>query len=862
LSERLVRGLVAVGRGDPPGQFEPIVRGRLVSRFVQAAAHRVTLVVAPAGFGKSVAVQQFLEHAKGEHLKIVLRPESASVPGFLKAFAGLVGQARPKGSRDASSDAANRLAAFAAGYAGTIVVDNLHLAKADLAQLFVSVIERDHHARWILAGRGASEIPVASWLAYGISDMPIDHVDLRFNLEEARELVAARRLNLGGAEINELLALTDGWPTALGFALRARSRISDLPRAVAATREMVHDYLAEQVFGDLDPSDQKFLLDTALLPSLDLDVLGIADDDAANRVARLRRLTSFIASDSETQFHYHELFREFLEQQLRQRGVSRFREAAGTAAAILERSGNLEAALASYVQAQSWGEIVRLLRTSGFRLFDCDSIAQLEAALGALPAELRDEDPLVLALVADLCAFRGRFGEAEAFFGLSRRLAAPGTTRAIVGERWAAFLLRQGRFDEALAFLNSAFGDATVPPAVWTRVLATKATALAEAGSTSEAVATIAEALNAVTVLGDDALKAHVLCSASRCELVDGRFDAAKSHALAASRLAQHLGFPSLMARTNLMLYRIAREQGDDGERSWLLTQIGQSVAQGVDTATEREFFAVGYTASVESGNSEKIDAAQARLESDGRESRAGFQGVATGFALQSAWNAEFGLAQQVIAAELARSPKSQRLLHLSEQALYAAAAGDRETAEAAAKAFAEILQSSEAPRSRGGSEVMGRVLYALALVLMERSSSANNVLRDLEAGAARLSQPLRALAMAARAVYVHAETGAAHAELSARLADLGRSGLGGYARLIEALPLPTHASSPRFSALTKMELRVLHSLAAGETSRQVAGALGRSPQTVDSHVKSIIKKLGCSGRRQAIALARAQGLV
>jgi DNA-binding CsgD family transcriptional regulator len=58
------------------------------------------------------------------------------------------------------------------------------------------------------------------------------------------------------------------------------------------------------------------------------------------------------------------------------------------------------------------------------------------------------------------------------------------------------------------------------------------------------------------------------------------------------------------------------------------------------------------------------------------------------------------------------------------------------------------------------------------------------------------------------------------------------------------------------------MELRVLHSLAAGETSRQVAGALGRSPQTVDSHVKSIIKKLGCSGRRQAIALARAQGLV
>lgn len=861
LAERLVRGLVAVGRGDLPGLFEPIVRGRLVARFVQATAHRVTFVSAPAGFGKSVAVGQYLERSKVEHRRIALRPEGGSVAAFLKAFGALVPRKRTKAGRDVG-DSAAWLAALAEAYSGTIVIDNVHFARPDLVAFLVSVIERDQSARWILAGRGASELPVASWLAYGIADMPIDHVDLRFTLTEVTELVAAQRLNLSGNEIGELLTLTDGWATALAFALRARGRIDDLPRAGAATREMVHAYLAEQVFDDLDPSDQRFLLDTALLPSLDLNVLGIVEDDAASRLARLRRTTSFIASDSETKFHYHELFREFLEQQLRERGVSRFREAAGKAAAILERSGNQEAALASYVQAQSWDDVVRLLQTAGFGLLDRDAIAPLEAALGALPRELRDGDPLVLGLIACVCAFRGRFSEAEAFFGLARRFDAAGAARAIVGERWASFLLRHGRVEAALACLNVECDPGTASTGVRARILASKARALAEMGRAPEASVAIAQALDVVTVLGDDAFKANVLYSASCCEFARGGFDASRNHAQSALRLAQHERCTSLVAQANLMLYRIAYEQGDESERAWVLTQTGQAVALGVDKATAREFFAAGYMASAESGSAEKIDAAQTRIEDGERGARASFQGLAGSFALQAAWSGEFVAAQRLIASELQQTPLSQRLVRFGEHALYAAAAGDRESAEAAAKGFAEAAQWNEAQRSRGGSEVRARVFYALALILMERSSSANNVLRELETGAARLSQPLRTLVIAARAVYVHTETGAAHAELTGRLAELGKAGLGGFARLINALPLPTHASSPRFSALTKMELRVLQSLSAGETSRQVGEALGRSSQTVDSHVKSIIKKLGCSGRREAIALARAQGLV
>jgi LuxR family maltose regulon positive regulatory protein len=839
VAERIVRGLVAVDRGGPPGLFEPIVRPRLVARFDQAAARRVTVVVAPAGFGKSTALTQFLEHAKSEHVRITLRPESASLAEFLK----LLGVAAPQ------------------TYAGTIVVDNVHFAQADLVQHLSAVVERDHLARWIFAGRGGGELPIASWLAYGIADMPIDHVDLRFTADEADELFAAQRLNVGAAEIRDLLALSDGWPTALAFAVRARGRSDDLARAGTATREMVYAYLAEQVLGELDPSDQQFLLDTALLPSLDLDVLGSVEDGAAGRVARLRKLTSFIASDNETTFHYHDLFRGFLEQQLRQRGVSAFRGAASKAATVLERSGDHQAALAAYVQAQNWPEVVRVLRTAGFGLFDRDAIGQLETALAALPQDLRDGEPAVLALVACICAFRGRFGEAEAFFGLARRCDVSDGDRAAIGERWASFLLRQGKAAEALAPAERALELREVSAAVRSGLLVTKAISLAEGGAPHEASAAVEEAIELANVLGNDVAKAIALCAASRCEFARGRLDAARAHALAALRLLQRERYPSLTARANLILYNVALERGDESERAWLLTQVGQSVAFGVDAAVEREFIAARYTAAVESGSSDHVDDAQAWLEGERRDSVASSAGFATALALQAAWSGDFATAQRIIASDFEQSSYAERLIHLGEHALYAAAAGDRETAESAAKTFAEKSQAEDALPTFG-SATRARVFHALALILMERSSSANNVLRELEAGSSRLSQPLRSLVMVARSVYVHAETGGAHAELAARLADLGRLGLAGYARLVNALPLPAQASSPRFSALTKMELRVLQSLSAGETSRSIGEKFGRSSQTVDSHVKSIIKKLGCSGRREAVALARAQGVV
>ena len=72
----------------------------------------------------------------------------------------------------------------------------------------------------------------------------------------------------------------------------------------------------------------------------------------------------------------------------------------------------------------------------------------------------------------------------------------------------------------------------------------------------------------------------------------------------------------------------------------------------------------------------------------------------------------------------------------------------------------------------------------------------------------------------------------------------------------------PTHApASGRTSELTRRELDVLRLIAAGRSTKEIAGELCISPKTVDHHVQHIYAKIGVSTRVAAAIYARERGL-
>jgi DNA-binding CsgD family transcriptional regulator len=93
-------------------------------------------------------------------------------------------------------------------------------------------------------------------------------------------------------------------------------------------------------------------------------------------------------------------------------------------------------------------------------------------------------------------------------------------------------------------------------------------------------------------------------------------------------------------------------------------------------------------------------------------------------------------------------------------------------------------------------------------------------------------------------------------ATAAAALERLRAEHLGGLARLLAAIPFGRGEQPFGPGLLTPAEREILQQLVTGASTKDIAARTGRSPQTVDTHVRSICRKLNCSGRREAVAVA------
>ena len=287
----------------------------LASALQAAAKYPISLLIAPAGYGKSVALRQHLRALGEPNVCFGLRPEHATLLGFLRGFCEALLREAPHaitalaGAYERSGDSQRRGADLAhwmdthlEACSSVIAIDDLHVVGGDIeaVQFLASLIERTKgRIRWILASRSTIGLPIGTWLAYRDVDMVIAESDLAFTLNEAREAADRLGLVIREDDLADILRLTEGWPAAMGFALRTSMRSANLRNTAAATREMIYRLLAEQVYAALD-NDERSLLEVAIaLPAIDIRVLERAGfDRALTIIERLRDSTAFIYEES------------------------------------------------------------------------------------------------------------------------------------------------------------------------------------------------------------------------------------------------------------------------------------------------------------------------------------------------------------------------------------------------------------------------------------------------------------------------------------------------------------------------------------------------------------------------------------
>jgi LuxR family maltose regulon positive regulatory protein len=319
---RLRRGLVA--------------RPRLLERMEDGADARLTLVSAPAGFGKTIVLTTWLHQGSAVGRSIawlsldaadneptsfwtyVVTALQAAVPGVGTSALELLAST-PAATELVLTGLLNELAS-APGEVW-LVLDDYHLVdNHEVGEAMTFLLEHlPAQVHVVLSTRADPDLPLARWRARG-ELVEIRAADLRFTPDEATGyLNVATGLDLAAEDLAVLEERTEGWIAALQLAalsLRGREDVSGFIARFAGDDRYVVDYLVEEVLAHQPAAVRNFLLQSAVLDRLTGPLCDAVTGrvDGSQMIRTLERANLFIVAldDRREWYRYHHLFADVL----------------------------------------------------------------------------------------------------------------------------------------------------------------------------------------------------------------------------------------------------------------------------------------------------------------------------------------------------------------------------------------------------------------------------------------------------------------------------------------------------------------------------------------------------------------------
>ena len=322
-----------------------IPRPRLFDQLEKAISGRLTVVVAPTGYGKTTLVANWLalREAQVNEPTWLMLDEYDDEPirfmryliAALQRYAPKIGaelqetlQSSPTTLLPQSTEA--MITALINELAGSVgprllIVDDFHLITNQ--QILNGLRYWIEHAppaiHTILISRDVSTLPIARWRARGqCSELSIN--DLCFTIEEAAAFVHEMlRLDLKDEQIVQLIDRTEGWVAGLQLAALSLQRTDNpaefIDRFTGSDRHVM-DYLIEEVLQKQSASLRSFLLQTSVLkrlsPALCDSITGL--DNGYELLEKMERRNLFLVpiDNQRRWYRYHPLFAKTLQTHL------------------------------------------------------------------------------------------------------------------------------------------------------------------------------------------------------------------------------------------------------------------------------------------------------------------------------------------------------------------------------------------------------------------------------------------------------------------------------------------------------------------------------------------------------------------
>ncbi len=294
------------------------------------------LVSAPAGFGKTTLLAEWLDEMAGDDRSVAwlsLDPEDSEPAWFWTCVVTALRTAVP----GAGSSVLELLASSAsptehllitllnelAAAPGEVwlVLDDYHLVDSrDVSDGVAFFLEHlPPHVHVILSTRADPDLPLSRWRVRG-ELAEVRAADLRFTSDEAAAyLNGVAGLDLASADVAALEERTEGWIAALQLAalsIQGREDVSSFIARFAGDDRYIVDYLVEEVLRHQPDSVRGFLLQSAVLERLTGPLCDAVTgrDDGSDMLVALERANLFIVplDDRRQWYRYHHLFADVL----------------------------------------------------------------------------------------------------------------------------------------------------------------------------------------------------------------------------------------------------------------------------------------------------------------------------------------------------------------------------------------------------------------------------------------------------------------------------------------------------------------------------------------------------------------------
>jgi len=425
----LVQALPLTKFRVPRARRELLARpGLLATLHASVESHPVTLICAPAGFGKTTLMAQLADDCAGPERAVwVALDESDDDPAHLLATlvqslsslnlqwdrdpAALVANVAGRGS-EARAVLAGIVNALCTASTGRLIwlLDDLHrLGDSATLALLEALIERlPEHVALVIGSRLAPVLPLARLRAHGeLSEF--GSAELSFD-ESCVRLLAQRRWGVEptAEQVAETLRRTEGWAAGINLVLMSQGGEHGAARDDSrgnCTPRALFEFLAQEVFAELPRTLQRFSVACAVLPELDpLRCAAVTEDpNAREQLNALNRRNLFLSVVDEhvPVLRFHDLFRDFLLAQLAAE-PEEYRRSLHVRAALAETQA--ERAIEHWLQAEQWSEAAALLVRDGLQLVAAGSHVAVERWIDQLQRQLDEPDPN-LALLSAECAW-------------------------------------------------------------------------------------------------------------------------------------------------------------------------------------------------------------------------------------------------------------------------------------------------------------------------------------------------------------------------------------------------------------------------------------------------------------------------